>query len=99
MNCKERCPLCGSRDSPKLTEEQIACILQKGSFEDNRAKNIAQALVKAGFGFKDALETFSFNDGDAVNECVPDTRILLGEVRRIEQAFNPKHSEPRRYYY
>jgi hypothetical protein len=56
-------------------------------FEDNRAKNIAQAITTAGFAFKDALETFSYKEGDIVNEIVPEIRLLPGEVRIIEMAF------------
>jgi len=89
MNCKERCPTCGSRNPEKITEEEIVSVLnlQKWGFEDNRAKNIAQAIITAGFAFKDDLETFSFKDGDVVNEIVPEIRLLPGEVRRIEMAF------------
>lgn len=87
MTCNERCSLCGSRKSPKLTEEEIVSVLKTKWFDDNRAKEVAQALITAGFGFNDALPTFSFDDGDLVNERVPDVRLLLGEVRRIEIAF------------
>ncbi len=52
---------------------------------------MAQALITAGFGFKDALPIFSFDDGDVVNKHVPDVRLLLGEVRRIEMAFRNKY--------
>ncbi len=91
MTCKERCPLCGCRDSPKLTEDEIASVLKPQWFDDNRAKIIAQALITAGFGFKDALPAFSFDDGDVVNDAVPGVNILPGEVRRIEIAFRNKY--------
>jgi len=93
MNRCDRCPTCGSRNPEKITEEEIVSVLDlhKWGFEDNRAKNIAQALIKTGFAFKDALVTFSFKDGDVVNEIVLELRLLPGEVRRIEMAFKDKY--------
>lgn len=89
MNRCDRCPTCGSRNPGKITEEEIVSILNlhKWGFEDNRAKNIAQAITTAGLAFKDVLETFSFEDGDAINAIMPELRLLPGEVRRIEMAF------------
>lgn len=83
-----QCELCG-RNREKLTEEDIVSVLNlhKWGFEDNRAKNIAQALIKTGFAFKDALVAFKFKDGDAINAIMPELRLLPGEVRRIEMAF------------
>ena len=92
MNQCELCPTCG-RNRQKLTEEEIVSVInyQNWGVEDNRAKNIAQALIKTGFAFKDAIETFSFKDGDVVNEIVPELRLLPGEVRLIELAFKDKY--------
>lgn len=93
MNRCDRCPTCGSRNPEKITEEEIVSVLNlhKWGFEDNRAKNIAQAITTAGFAFKNVLETFTFKDGDVVNEIVPEISLLPGEVRRIEMAFKEKY--------
>ena len=92
MSQCELCPTCG-RNREKMTEEEIVSVInyQHWGFEDNRAKNIAQALIKTGFAFKDALVSFKFKDGDVVNEIVPELHLLPGEVRRIEMAFKEKH--------
>jgi hypothetical protein len=82
------CPTCG-RNRQKITEDEIVSVLnlQNWMFEYIRSKNIAEAITTAGFAFKDALETFTFKDGDIVNEVVPEICLLPGEVRRIEMAF------------
>ena len=93
MNNNERCPICGSKKSEKLTEYDIFSVLNnnKWGFDDNRASAIAKALIENGFGFKDILPWFSFEDGDVINAIMPELRILPGEVRRIEYAFKEKH--------
>jgi len=92
MSCNKRCSTCGSITPTSvqyLTEDEIVSVITKPpvGFDANRAKVIAQALVKSGLNPKHILDTFTYDDYDVVNKQFPEIRMLLGEAKLIMMSF------------
>lgn len=58
MKCNNRRPTCGSKTTMQiLTEDEIVAVITKPSigFDEERARLVAQALIKSGLALKTIL--------------------------------------------